>query len=145
MAENDQQCVVVKWFELAYPMFADYLISIPKETDIKQPLGYLKNQGFKEGLSSLLLALPTHKYNGLWLEVKDKGKTFSAVQKKQRRHLFLMHCANYKTAWHAGANGAIVEIDHYMRLVPKEIIQSTIESQSDYSSYISTIKHQNPF
>lgn len=76
----------------------------------------LKKAGFKSGVSDLTICVPRGTYHGMFLEMKDVGKTWADVTKAQREHLELMEEMGYYTGWAAGADIAIKMIKGYMRL-----------------------------
>jgi len=121
MAEHDEQVAVVKWFRLQYPKFKGCFFSIPngsflagKPYQRANQMKKLKKEGFKNGVSDLFLAVPKNGYSGLWVEMKDKGKTKCDVSKEQQEHLDLMREMGYGAVWCAGADAAISQIKGYM-------------------------------
>jgi hypothetical protein len=124
--EHIQQCCVIDWFRIIYPVFAGCLFSIPngaylagdKKRRIIQMVN-LKKEGFKNGVSDLLLALPSLDKCGMWIEMKDAGEKYSSVSKDQREHIALMNNVGYYAIWCAGAENAIKEINDYMESVIK--------------------------
>lgn len=119
MSEHDEQSAVVAWFKRQYPPYSHCIMSIPNG----QMLGgrnrfaqmkKLKREGFKNGVSDLFIAVPKNDKHGLWVEMKDKGKTASAVSKDQSDHLNLMIGMGYEGIWAAGADIAIAAIKTYM-------------------------------
>lgn len=136
MSEHDEQCAVVKWFGYQYPKFRECLFAIPngavlcdltKEKRMYR-MSYLIKEGFKDGVSDLLLALPRGGYAGLWLEMKDRGKTQAALTRRQGEHLALMRGVGYFTDWAAGFAQAHAIIDNYMKLKLFEGFEHGIES-----------------
>ena len=124
--EHLHQCAVIDWFRMVYPVFSGCLFSIPngaylagdKKRRIIQMVN-LKKEGFKNGVSDLLLALPSLDKFGLWVEMKDQGSTYSSVSKDQRDHIALMNSVGYHAVWCAGSSEAIKEIKSYMSSVIK--------------------------
>lgn len=76
----------------------------------------MKKEGFKSGASDLLLAIARGGYHGLWIEMKDVGKTAKSLSDSQIEHLELMREQGYYACWCAGAEQAINQINIYMEL-----------------------------
>jgi len=123
MSEHDQQAAVVKWFKMQYPEYKDCIMAIPNG----QMLGgrnkfammkKLKREGFKNGVSDLFIAVPRQTKHGdkcgLWLEMKDAGKTRCSVSDEQQAHLDLMISMGYEGIWAAGSDIAMAAIKVYM-------------------------------
>jgi hypothetical protein len=122
MTEHQQQCTVVHLFRYQYPAYDGCLLAIPNGTHIAGnstaraiKVRKLKKEGMKTGTSDLLLAVPTTKYHGLWLEMKDIGKKEKDVSGDQMDHILLMRRAGYRAEWAAGADEAIAIIKDYMK------------------------------
>ena len=119
MSEHNHQVAVVDWFKLQYPQYKNCIMAIPNG----QMLGgrnkfalmkRLKREGFKNGVSDLLIAVPKNGKYGLWVEMKDQGKTQCSVSTEQQDHLDLMIKMGYEAIWAAGASIAIAAINTYM-------------------------------
>jgi hypothetical protein len=119
MSEHHHQVAVVEWFKLQYPEYKDCIMAIPNG----QMLGgrnkfalmnKLKKEGFKNGVSDLLIAVPKNGKCGLWVEMKDEGKTRCSVSDDQQDHLDLMIKMGYEGIWAAGSEIAIAAIKVYM-------------------------------
>lgn len=136
--ESKHQCSVVDWYGMQYPLFRDCLFSSAngahlagtKQQRIKQ-IAVMKREGFKPGVSDLQLAVPSRNYHGLWLEMKDEGKTNCSVSDEQFDHLQLMRFMGYSAMWCAGFNEAKSAIKYYMSGVSEE----TIEQARKYKLY----------
>ena len=84
-----------------------------------QFIGYLKKlkkMGMKTGVSDIFIAIPKGEYNGMWLELKDEGKSINDVTDAQKEHLTLMREMGYCATWAAGSDSAIAKIKKYMEL-----------------------------
>jgi len=65
----------------------------------------LKSQGFRTGVSDLVIAYPMHGYHGAYIELKRDRKAYggpaaiaSAIRNEQKTWLLLMREVNYWTA-----------------------------------------------
>ena len=122
MSEHDEQCAVVKWFKSQYPKYAGCIMAIPNGSHLagtKQQrfakVARAKKEGMKNGVSDLFIAVPCGEYHGMWLEMKDKGKTACSVSKEQKEHLALMTEFGYYSVWAAGFDAAKEQIDIYLK------------------------------
>lgn len=75
----------------------------------------LKREGFKNGVSDLFIAVPINGKCGLWVEMKDAGKTQCSVSAEQQEHIDLMRDMGYEAIWAAGSDIAIAAIKVYMK------------------------------
>lgn len=119
MSESDEQIAVIQWFRLTYK---DKLIfAIPNGAFLggtKAGRGRLmakyKSEGLTPGVSDLFIAEPMHGYHGLFLEMKDKGKTLCSVTGEQRQFLESMRERDYLAGWASGFDQAKDVIMSYM-------------------------------
>lgn len=123
MSESDHQITVVDWYKLTYPAFAGCIMAFVNErTKMKNTPKYvwanylkkLARTGMKKGVSDLFIAVPRGTYHGLFIEMKDVGKTYSSVTKDQREHIGLMRLMGYRAEWAPGADKAMEIIAEYM-------------------------------
>lgn len=121
MSEYDQQVTVVSWFRLTHRKHRDCIWAVVNERKFTGTKGQrmgqmakLKKSGFKSGVSDLQIAVSAGGYHGLFIEMKDIGKTYSSVTTKQREHIALMNQMGYFATWAAGADEAIKIITEYM-------------------------------
>jgi hypothetical protein len=97
-----------------YEPLLDYFIHIPNggTRNVREGLS-LKQQGTKAGVSDYLLAYPTSKYAGLWIELKRNVKT-AVVSKEQKKWINRMKRAGYYACVCYGANDAMVILQAYL-------------------------------
>lgn len=122
MSEHEEQCAVVRWFKIQYPKYADCVLSIPNGSHLAgstiqraKKMQRMKKEGLKIGASDLFFAIPTGRFHGLWLEMKDEGKTKDSVSVPQWEHITLMIQMGYEAKWAAGFNESREIIESYMR------------------------------
>jgi len=125
MSEHHEQCAVVSWFKMQYPQYARCIMSIPNGAHLAgtpkqraQKMAKMKKEGFKPGASDLFIAVPKNGFHGLWLEMKDQGKTISSLSDNQEEHLNDMTDQGYAAYWAAGFEMAERVIRRYMDDVP---------------------------
>ena len=119
MSESDQQAAIVQWWRLKYPQHSKLLISSQSGAIIggKNKFGAiakLKKEGWQKGVPDLFIAVPRWGNHGLWIELKDVGKTEKALSDEQNEYLELFKAQGYEAIWCAGADMAIAAIKVYM-------------------------------
>jgi alpha/beta superfamily hydrolase len=121
VSEHHHTSAVVSWFKRQYPNYKDCIIGIPNGAHIAGnarqraiKINKLKSEGFKVGASDLFIAVRSNGRAGLWLEMKDEGKSYSSLSKNQKEHLILMDQMGYKAAWAAGFDSAKEIVAEYM-------------------------------
>lgn len=121
MSESDNQAAIVKWWRLKHPKLKRMLI--PSQSGVmiggKSKFGIIakqKREGWIAGVPDIFIAVPRGGYHGLWLELKDSGKTKSSLSKDQVQYLSDLGEQGYSAAWCAGSAQAIEIIEHYMSL-----------------------------
>lgn len=122
MSEHEQQKGLMDWWAKSYPKYYECLFAIPNGSvlagDKKQraiQMNKLKAEGFKPGVSDLFLMIARHGYHGLFIEMKNEGKTKSSVTEPQWEHIRCAREQGYKAEWCAGIDEAIKLITEYMR------------------------------
>ena len=120
MSESNQQAAIVKWWRLQYPQYAKLLI--PSQSGVmiggKNKFGIIakqKKEGWISGVPDIFIAVPRADKHGLWIELKDTGKTISALSDEQNEYLALLSEQGYEAIWCAGADVAIAAITVYMK------------------------------
>jgi hypothetical protein len=74
-----------------------------------------KSEGLTNGVADLFLAEPKNGYHGLFIEMKDKGKTQCSVSDKQREFLNDMNDREYLAVWTSGYEQARAIIEEYLK------------------------------
>lgn len=116
MSESQQQAAVVQRFRLKWPQYK--IFAIPNGTHIKSHAGRkkAKKEGLLKGVSDLMVMVPKGGYHGLWIEMKDIGKTEKDVTTEQKEFIEYASFMGYKALWCIGADQADKAIDEYMGL-----------------------------
>ena len=119
MSEHDEQVAVIDFVRLQYPEIR--IIAIPNGQwlagDGKRKYALIqkyKREGWLNGVSDLFICHSDGQNHGLWIEMKDRGKTKSSLSIPQRAWLKDMNKAGYVAKWAAGADAAIKIIQDYM-------------------------------
>lgn len=82
MNEHKEQCLLVEWFQLQYPMYKRHLFSVPNGGfRSKAAAGKLKAEGVMPGVFDLFLMVARPGCPGMWIEMKTKGGRVSDHQK----------------------------------------------------------------
>ncbi len=113
MSESKQQARLMNnWLKL-YPGYYHCLFAIPngaqlagnKATRARQ-MNKLKAEGLKPGVSDLFLMVARGGYHGMFIEMKDAGKTKCSVSDNQWAHIEEAREQGYKAEWCAGFDEA---------------------------------------
>ena len=117
MSESTEQQATVQWVRRQYPKHR--IISIPNGSMIggRNKFALIKKykaEGMTNGVSDLLLCVARKGYHGLWIEMKDKGKTASSLSPDQIYWQSDMRDAGYKAEWAAGFEQAKKIIEEYL-------------------------------
>lgn len=119
--EGAEQCALVAWAALQRlpgddEFVGDYLVHIPNGGRMTARQGArLKKMGVKAGTADLLLALPSGKMHGLWVEMKAPKPHPSNVSAAQRAFLRRMKEQDYEIKIAYGWLEARAAILHYLR------------------------------
>ena len=117
MSESEQQQMVVSWFRMQYPK--EIIFAIPNgsmlggQNRFKLATKYRK-EGLLPGVSDLFIACPKGVYHGMFIEMKDKGKTYSSVSNEQKFFLESAISKGYLCGWAPGFDSAKEKIEDYM-------------------------------
>lgn len=121
MSESDCQKQIVQWFRLQYP--DKLIIAIPNGSwlsgDARRRailMNKMKREGLVVGASDLFIASPSGPWHGLFLELKDDGKTWCHVTKPQRAFMEIVKKHGYAATWSTGFENAKDEIENYFGL-----------------------------
>lgn len=81
-SEHDEQVTLFRWWRLQYPKQERLLFAIPNGGARNAVTGSrLKDEGVRAGVPDMLLAMPTERHAGLFLELKrQRGTKVSPVQ-----------------------------------------------------------------
>ena len=119
MSESDETAMVIEWFRLQYPKTR--IIGSLNGAWIAGAgnrkfalISKYKKEGLTPGVSDLFVAHVNSTGAGLWLEMKDRGKTKSSLSQVQREWMQDMIDAGYHATWAAGADEAMKIISAYM-------------------------------
>lgn len=113
MKEAEHQKLLFKWASY-HPICRDYLFAIPNggTRNIREAVN-MKAQGVRRGVSDLMLAYPTPKAAGLWLEMKRDKK--APVSKEQKNWLERMKGVGYEAHIACGFDEAVRVIEEYLK------------------------------
>ena len=119
MSESDQQASIVKWWRLQYPKYSKCLISSQSGAIIGGSnkfgvIAKLKKEGWQSGVPDLFIAVPRNGKSGLWIELKDVGKTEKNLSSEQSDFLTMFGELGYEAIWCAGFEVAKAAIQVYM-------------------------------
>lgn len=121
MSEHDEQCALIRWFNLQYPKLKGMLFSIPNGAHLSGSakvraikMNKMKNEGLRPGASDLFLAVPTKAHHGFFIEMKDKGKKERDVTEKQKAFLDDTEKLGYKSGFYFGFEEAKEAISEYL-------------------------------
>lgn len=122
LTEHQEQVAVIEWWGLqgklwGFPRKA--LFAIPNgqilmaHADNPQAvMGYLRTEGFRDGIPDLMLAIPRGAWHGLFIEMKrTRG---GVVSSDQTEYILMFNGLGYAAGVHHGAASAISAIRHYL-------------------------------
>ena len=119
MSESDQQAAIVKWWRMQYPELSKLLI--PSQSGVivggRSKFAIIakqKKEGWLGGVPDIFIAVPRGDKHGLFIELKDVGKTIKALSDDQSEYLEILDKQGYESIWCAGAEVAIAAIKVYM-------------------------------
>ena len=121
MSEHDEQKALVSWFKLKYPEY--FIIALTNGAMLagntasrSRQMNKLKAEGLVKGASDLFIAVPRNGKAGLFIEMKDKGKTLCHVKPEQKLFLEKVAAIGYAAHWCAGFDAAREVIEDYLKL-----------------------------
>lgn len=111
--EHEEQCDLIKWFDLTYPQWSGRLAAVPNASMVPAHVGDKLNQeGRRKGYPDLQLLMWSAGYPGLIIEMKRvRGGTVSAEQKVA---LAWMAEEGYRAEVCKGAEAAKAVITEYL-------------------------------
>jgi hypothetical protein len=123
LSESSEQKKVIEWFKIQYPQFKKRIFAIPNGAYLSgdnrrraMQMSKLKAEGLAAGVSDLFIAVAKCKHgHGLFLEMKDTGKTLADVSGKQKDFIKEMMVAGYAAEWAAGFDEARAIINAYLK------------------------------
>ena len=74
----------------------------------------LKKEGWQKGVPDLFIAVARGGKHGLWIELKDVGKTIKALSDEQNEYLEFLNDQGYEAIWCVGFDVAKAAIEVYM-------------------------------
>jgi hypothetical protein len=83
MSEHEEQVALFEWAEMSMSMYPELenMFAIPNGGKRNVTVARkLKDEGVKAGVLDVLLAVPNHKYHGLWIEMKYGKNKLSELQ-----------------------------------------------------------------
>lgn len=111
-SEHDEQAVVVRWFDLAFPQLEGLLFAIPNAGKRSRIMGArMKAEGMRAGVSDLMLPVARHGFHGLFIEMKV-GKNPLTVD--QAKWLERVGEQGYMAVCCRGADAAMDTIKSYL-------------------------------
>jgi len=120
--EDDECANLIQWASLVRHKglrLSDYLVMIPNRVKLigdararAITMNSWKRAGFKVGASDYILALPTFRYAGLWLEMKRIE--LSVTSEEQKEFQAKMIAVGYAAAICKGFDESKVAIENYL-------------------------------
>ena len=107
MSEKTEQKSLVSWFNIQYK--DAIIMAIPnaqkflsQAKNMAWLISSMKAEGMVVGASDLFIPYPKGPYHGMFLEMKDRGKTYASVSQEQREFIMDMKRQGYYADWAAG-------------------------------------------
>lgn len=131
MAETTHQKALIRWFDVNYPGLSPLLFSIPNGANFSGAspakrfgqINKLKAEGMRSGVPDLFLAFPFNGFAGLFIEMKDEGKTLCSLSKEQAYYLDALNEVGFCTVWCSGFEIAKAAIETYLNGLTKPTLQ----------------------
>src|SRR5574343_1178858 len=113
--EHIEQRRVVEWFHYQHRALAGCLFAIPNGGDRHPAVAAkLRAEGVRKGVADLFLMVPRGRCNGLFVEMKRRNASPSAVSDEQREFLELAERMGYRAVVCRGADEAVEAINGYL-------------------------------
>lgn len=75
ISESQLQIGCIRWFDIQYPQYSNFLFHIRNGGSIKSAREGLKfkRMGVRKGIPDLFLSLPNSDFHGMYIEMKRRG------------------------------------------------------------------------
>jgi len=119
MSESAHQKAVVQFFRMQWPNEVIFAVpngswlagdSVQRAKQMKR----MKAEGLEPGILDLVVPVPALHWHGLFIEMKDLGKTASSLSKNQKKMMYYLSEQGYRVEWSAGSDKAISILKEYM-------------------------------
>ena len=113
ISESALQIQCIKWFDMQYPKYSNFLYHIRNGGSMKSAREGMKfkRMGVRKGVPDLFLSIPTAEYHGFYIELKKKG---GKPSEEQIANGYAYFDLGYKFAIIDDLEVFTQEITHYM-------------------------------
>lgn len=116
-AEHGLQCRCVRWLRLQYPKLRPLLFAIPNGgLRSKATAGRLKGEGVVAGVADMMLAVPSHPWHGLFIEMKTE-EDGSRQSLAQREWQTAVEAAGYRYVVCRSLDGFMLSVNEYLKTI----------------------------
>jgi len=120
--EHRLQVTCVHWFRFQYPWAARHLFAVPNGGERNIAVAYsLKREGVLAGVADIMLALPSGRWHGLFIEMKTKSGRQSTAQKAFQR---AVESSNYRYMICRSLEDFIRALNAYMSEIAASVVSS---------------------